>query len=113
MPTKKIGLFNTGQTLFTVGKHDVGRISSISIDPKVVASGDQQITIVDQYSGDVTAGVTAPTVNSAVVFTRTVYSGVQVTVDHNMLDDIRTFGIVSAYKSTSTDVVMVVNYHYE
>ncbi len=71
------------------------------------------ITINDQFSGDVTNGVASPTVQSSVVFQRTVFSGQQVIVEKQMLEDIRTLGIVKAYASASRDIVLVTNYHFE
>lgn len=110
MPTKTIGLFNTGRTLFTTPKHAVGKLTSLLIDSRDAAS---VVTINDQFSGDVTNGVASPTVQSGVLFQRTVFSGQQVVLEKQMLEDIRTFGIVNAYASASRDIVLVANYHFE
>lgn len=110
MPTKTIGLYNTGQTLFVTPKHEVGKLTSLHIDSRDAAS---VITINDQFSGDVTNAVASPTVQSSVVFQRTVVSGQQIVVEKQMLEDIRTLGIVRAYASASRDIVLVANYHFE
>ena len=110
IPTKTISLYNTGQNLFTTPKHVVGKLTSLLIDSRDAAT---VITINDQFSGDVTNAVAAPTVQSSVVFQRTVYSGQQVVMEKQMLDDIRTLGAVKAYASASRDIVLVANYHFE
>lgn len=110
MPTKQIGIFDTGQTLFVTPRDKVGKITSIFIDNR---NAERNITINDQFSGDVSNGVASPTVNSGVLLVKTVRSGQQIEINTDMLKDIRTLGTVSAYADASTNVVVVANYHFE
>lgn len=55
----------------------------------------------------------SPTVQSSIVFQRTVFSGQQIAIEQQMLDDTRTLGEVKAYASASRDIVLVANYHFE
>jgi len=52
-------------------------------------------------------------VQSSIVFQRTVFSGQQIAIEQQMLDDTRTLGEVKAYASASRDIVLVANYHFE
>lgn len=110
MPTKKIGIYNTGQTLFSTPRHVVGKIDHILIDNR-----DTQNTIIlqDMFSSDVTKKVASPIISSNVLVQVTVNSGQTISIDASSLKGIRTFGIVNAYGSTSADCVLVVGYHYE
>ena len=110
MATKKIGIFDTGQKLFTTPKHVVGKITSLNIDNK-----DQANTIIinDQFSGDVSNGAATPTVQSGVLLQVTVTSGQTISVDKESLEDVKAFGHVYAYGSASGNCVVVTNYHFK
>lgn len=114
MPTKKIGIYNTGQLLFSTPKHVVGKVTALNIDNKDVLSGNPNTIIInDQFSGDVSNGVATPTVNSGVLVQYTVYSGEHKTLKGDELGDIRTYGKVYGYGSVSGDIALVVGYKFE
>lgn len=110
MPSKRLGVYDVGQNILTTPKHQVGKLSAIQIDQR---DAQTKITVVDMYSGDVSAGVASPTVNSGVILEVTVNSGEVISYNEDELKDKRIFGIASLYGSASRNITCVFDYHFE
>ncbi|MFA5186388.1 MAG: hypothetical protein WC551_07935 [Patescibacteria group bacterium] len=96
MAVKKITASESYQTLFTVPKHEVGKISSVVVTNKTPTSVPVMVIIEDFFTPDASVGVTSPTATSQEVCRLVVGAGLTGSLGEQELKDIRCFGTVKA-----------------
>jgi len=112
MATKKITANTTAQTITSAEKHNKCRITAINVDNQY--SSSVKLTLQDIFTPDASHGVSSPSEKTITRWVRTIGDNTAYSADQNELADLVCLGTVKMVASaTSTDCVIVVNYHWE
>jgi len=112
MATKKVTANTSAQTIATAEKHKKCRITAINVDNQY--SSAIKLTLQDIFTPDASHGVSSPTEKTITRWVRTIGNGTAYSADKNELADLVCLGTVKIVASaTSTDCIVVVNYHWE
>ena len=112
MATKQVTANTSAQTIATAEKHKKCRITAINVDNQY--SSAIKLTLQDIFTPDASHGVSSPTEKTITRWVRTIGNGTAYSADKNELADLVCLGTVKMVASaTSTDCIVVVNYHWE
>jgi len=112
MATKKVTANTTAQTITSAEKHNKCKITAINVDNQY--SSAIKLTLQDIFTPDASHGVSSPTEKTITRWVRTIGNGAAYSADQNELADLVCLGTVKMVASaTSTDCIIVVNYHWE
>lgn len=111
MPVKKITASLSYQTLFTVPKHHVGKITGIVCTNKTASSIPVVVIIEDFFTPDASAGVASPSALSQGVTRMVVGAGLTGSLSERELRDTRCLGVVKAI-CDATDTGFHINAYY-